>query len=516
MKNTTFYKLTTLVLVMVLTVATLSGCKSTTVKPVEEKTLVIAQGVDATMLDPHMNSETPTSNVDRQIFDVLIARNSNMEFEPSLALSWEALDDNTWEIKLRQGVLFHNGEELTSKDVKYSLGRILDPEKKSPQAGYYSAIEEVVEVDKYTVHIVTKNPFPILPARLSTLRVVSMDYVEEVGDVQFKLEPLGSGPYQFVEWVKDERIVLKANEKYWKGAPAIKNVVFKPIPEAASRVMALQAGEVDIIVNVPPHQVATLEKSTKASVAKVASIRSVFLPIVSKPGSPINNPLVRQALNYAVDVQGIIDSLLEGNAVELTQTLANTEFGFDPTLETYGYDLAKAKALLAEAGYPNGFKLTFLAPTGRYMMDKEVAEAVKSQLTALGLEVDLKIQEWGVYVEKLMSRTVDADIFMIGWSSGIFDADGTLFSWFRSGERFGHYQFDADRMAQMDSILDEARTILDTERREELYRQALKMTKDDAAWIPLYQQSDIYGVSNRVQWNPRSDEFIQIYDAKWK
>ncbi|MDP3486374.1 MAG: ABC transporter substrate-binding protein, partial [Bacillota bacterium] len=319
-----------------------------------------------------------------------------------------------------------------------------------------------------------------------------------------------------VEWVKDERIVLKANEKYWRGAPSVKKVIFKPIPEAASRVMALQSGEVDIIVNVPPHQVATIEKSTKASVAKVASIRIIFLPFVSRPGSPVNNPLVRQALNYAVDVQGIISSLLAGNAVELTQTLANTEFGFDPNLKAYSYDLAKAKELLAAAGYPNGFKLTFLAPTGRYMMDKEVAEAVKSQLTALGLEVDLKIQEWGVYVEKLLARTVEADIFMIGWSSGIFDADGTLFSWFRSGQRFGYYQFDAARIAQMDNILDEARTILDTKRREELYRQALKMTHDDAAWVPLYQQSDIYGVSNRIQWTPRSDEFIQIYNAKWK
>jgi peptide/nickel transport system substrate-binding protein len=454
--------------------------------------------------------------VANQIYDRLIGRGSDMNFEPALAVSWEPVTDTVWEIKLRNDVKFHDGEQFTSEDVAYTLQRILDPEKKSSQAGNYSMISEVEIVDPFTIRLHTKNPFPILPSRLSTLRVVPKHYVESIGDAAFSTKPMGSGPYELVEWVKDERIVLKAFEGYWGGAPAVKDVVFKPIPEPASRVMALQAGEVDIIVNVPPYQASSLNNTPGAAAISVASIRSIFIPLIPNPGSPLSDPLVRLALNKAVNVESIIANLLEGNGTAMTQALANTEFGYHPDLQAYGHDLAAAKSLLAQSSYPDGFTLRFLAPSGRYMMDKEVAEAVKNQLEELGIKVDLVIQEWGVYVQKLLSRTVDADLFMIGWSSGIFDADGTLFPWFRSGQTFGYYQLGEEKVAYMDSLLDKARSLLDAAGREDLYREALEIIHDDAPWIPLYQQKDIYGVSDRVNWLPRADESIVVFEASWK
>jgi peptide/nickel transport system substrate-binding protein len=522
MKKMKVMRVVAIVLVGVLSLSILAGCKSNSntgtanTAPKEDKVLTIAQGVDATMLDPNMHSETPTGNVANQIFDRLIGRDSNMDFEPALALSWQPAGDTAWAIKLRQGVKFHDGKELTAVDVEYTLQRILDPEKKSSQAGNYSMVSKVEILDPYTLTIHTKAPFPILPARLSNLRVVPKHYVEAVGDEAFRTKPMGSGPYELVEWVKDEHITLKAFDGYWAGEPEVKKVVFKPIPEPASRVMALQSGEVDIIVNVPPHQTAALNRSSNAAAVSVPSIRVIFIPIIPQPGTPTADPRVRLALNKAVNVQSIIDNLLEGNGTEMTQALANTEFGYHPELKAYGYNVAEAKALLADAGYPNGFKLRFLAPSGRYMMDKEVAEAVKNQLEAIGIEVDLQIQEWGVYVDKLMNRTLNSDIFLIGWSSGIFDADGTLYSWFRSGQRFGYYLMDEARVQEMDGILDTARSILDASRREELYRQALEMIYEDAAWIPLYQQMDIYGVSSRTDWIPRADEALVVFDVSWK
>ena len=514
-------KFVMLLLAGTLLASLLAGCSknpggSGTGAPPEDKVLIVAQGVDATMLDPNMHSETPTGNVANQIFDRLIGRDSDMEFAPALATSWQPTGDTTWEIKLREGVKFHDGKELTAVDVKYTLERILDPAKASSQAGNYSMVADVEIVDPYTLIIHTKAPFPILPARLSNLRVVPKHYVEEVGDDVFRSKPMGSGPYQLVEWVRDERIVLKSYEEYWAGVPEVKTVIFKPIPEPASRVMALQSGEVDIIVNVPPHQAATLNNSRSAAAVSVPSIRAIFIPIIPQEGTPTADPRVRLALNKAVNVESIIANLLEGNGTEMTQALANTEFGYHPSLQSYGFDVEEAKALLAEAGYPNGFKLRFLAPSGRYMMDKEVAEAVKNQLEAIGLEVDLQIQEWGVYVDKLMNRTLNADLFLIGWSSGIFDADGTLFSWFRSGQRFGYYHMGEEKVALMDGLLDTARGLLDQNRRQELYHQALEIIHADAAWIPLYQQMDIYGVSSRTGWTPRADEAIEVFAVSWK
>ncbi len=482
----------------------------------QEAVLVVAQGVDATMLDPGMHSETTTANVERQIFDPLLEMGANQEYEPALATSWEAVTPTTWEIRLRQGVRFHDGEELTAEDVQYTIERILDPSKNSPQASNYSAIASVEVVDDYTLRIHTKQPYPVLPARLANLRIVPKHYVEEIGDERFKREPVGTGPYKLVRWDKDEQIVLEANPDYWRGEPEIKRVVFKVIPEDASRVMALQAGQVDIAVNIPPHQVAAVNNSGKAQVLEVPSSRFLLIQFMMDNPGPLADRRVRLALNLAVDVDSIVENLLGGNATPMTQTLANLDFGYNPQLKPYGYDLERAKALLKEAGYADGFKLTFAAPTGRYMMDKEVGEAIKNQLEALGLQVELKLPEWGVYAEQIMSRKVDADLWLIGWGNSLFDAEGTLYTWFHTGQRFCYYHVDAERQRVVDELLDKARTNMDPQEREQQYQQALALIHEDIPWLLLHQQKDLYGVSKRVNWTPRSDEAIILYNAGWK
>ncbi|NLW16308.1 MAG: ABC transporter substrate-binding protein [Firmicutes bacterium] len=482
----------------------------------QDATLVVAQGVDATMLDPGMHSETTTANVERQIFDPLLERGTDQEYKPALATSWESISPTTWEIELREGVQFHDGEEFTAEDVQYTIERILDPSKNSPQASNYSAIASVEVVDDYTVLIHTKEPYPVLPARLANLRIVPKHYVEQVGDERFQLEPIGTGPYKFVQWDKDEQVVLEANPNFWRGEPAIKRVIFKVIPEDASRVMALQAGQIDIAVNIPPHQVEAVNNSGKAEMAEVPSSRFLLIQFMMDKGGPLADKRVRLALNLAVDVESIIDNLLGGYGTPMTQNLANLDFGYNPNLKPYGYDPERAKALLQEAGYGDGFKLTMAAPTGRYMMDKEVAEAIQNQLEAIGVQVELKLPEWGVYADQIMRRKVDADLWLIGWGNSLFDAEGTLYAWFHTGQRFFYYHVAAERGQAVDALLDKARTNMDPQQREQQYHQALVMIHEDIPWLLLHQQKDLYGVSKRVNWSPRSDEAIILYDADWR
>lgn len=503
-------KIISLMAIALVLLTSLTGCAGK-----GDRALIVAQGVDATTLDPGMHSETPTGNVERQIFDTLIQLDDNLQFRPAIATAWSTLDERTWQIEIRQGVKFHDGVDLTAEDVKYSIDRILDPGKQSPQAANLSAIQEVLLVGQFQLQIVTKQPYPVLPARLANLRIVPKHYVEQVGDLEFSQQPIGSGPYMFVDWVKDDSITLEANQQYWRGAPEISKVIFQPIPEAASRVMALQAGQVDIAVNVPPDQVAEVDRSGKAETAKVASSRIIFVPFMTEQG-PLADQRVRLALNYAVDVQGIVDGLLSGNGLVMSQALSQMDFGYDENLSPYGYDPVKAKALLSEAGYPDGFKLTFTTSSGRYTMDKEVAEAVKSQLESIGLQVELKVLEWGVYVDQIMSRKLETDLWLIGWGNSLFDADGTLYSWFRSGQRFNFFDTTTQQSQELDRLLDLARTTMDADERLDYYHQVLASVHSTAPWLMLYQQMDIYGVSSRVNWSPRADEAINIYGVSWR
>ncbi len=475
----------------------LAGCSSPA--PAQPDSLVIAQGVDATTLDPHMHAETTTGNVCNQIFDRLLTRNQDMELQPDLALSVTPVSDLVWEVILRPGVTFHNGEVFDAESVKFSIERILDPANHSPQIANLSVIERVDIVDPYTVRITTKQPYPILPGRL-VLPMVPPQYIAENGNEHFAQNPVGTGPYRFVSWTRDEAVVLAANPEYWQGE--------RLIPENATRLAELQSGAVDLIVNVPPHQAATLDAGANTRAARTPSGRIIIVQLVTDRG-PLADPRVRRALNHAVDVPGIIGSILEGNGRRLTQPLTSLDFGFDPALPGYTYDPAKAKALLAEAGYPDGLEITFDSPAGRYAMDKEVAEAVVGQLEAAGIRAKLQINEWGIHVQKILEKKMTG-AFLIGWGTTLFDGDATLYPLFRTGQRNSFYSDPA-----VDALLDEARSILDADRREMLYQTAAAKLTADGAILFLYQPEDIYGVNADLKWQPRPDEQIFVAEMEF-
>ena len=407
---------------------------------VPEGQVVIAQGGDPSTLDPHMHAENFTFAVVHNVFDHLVRRfvkSGQLVHEPGLATSWTNVNPTTWEFKLRSGVKFHNGEDFNAEAVKFSIERVLNPDQKARWRWAFADIERVEVVDPLTVRIVTKVPFPTLITNLAfCMPIVPPKYVREKGDSQVATNPVGTGPFKFVRWRKDDALVLEANESYWRGSPKIKTLIFRPIPDESTRVAALSTGEVDIARGVPPSLVKQIVDNPRTRVAKVPSALNIHVILDTLKEGPLRDKRVRQAINYGVDKEGIIKSILEGNGGAVGGPLTPVMFGFAVDVKPYPYDPERAKRLLAEAGFPQGISLTLNSPNGRYLKDKEVNEAIAGQLSKIGVRTQVAVHEWGSYVSKWPDNLVP--MYMIGWA-GTWDADGIMFPLLRSGQRFSRW-----------------------------------------------------------------------------
>ena len=474
--------------------------------------LVVAQGADPVTLDAGMTTGTTTANVVGNIYDTLVIRADDMSLVPGLAVSWEPVDDVTWRFELREGVTFHNGEPFTAEAVKFSFDRVLDPERSAPQASYIATIGHVEVIDDFTIDIVTSNPDPILVARLAkaVAGIVPPGYVQEVGDDRVAQNPIGTGPFEFVEWVRDERLVLRANESYWRTPPQVDELVFRPIPNLATRTSALLSGDVDLIVNVPVPQAPMVDRNPGVDLVAVDIQAGEYLGYNLRiEDSPLQDKRVRIAINHAIDVDSIIEGVLDGYATRRSSPVTPLDFGYYD-VEPYPYDLEVARSLLAEAGFPNGegLSLKFDTPTGRYPMDQQVSEVIAAQLTDLGIDIEFEVHEWGNYLGLFQNDQL-GDLFLLGWGSiTTLDADAALYDELTCGKTYSTY---CD--PELDAVLEEARTIIDPQRREELYAEALYMIHDDPPWLFMYQERSLYGMSERVTWEPRADSILYFYEA---
>ena len=484
--------------------------------------IVIAQGVDPTTLHTQNQQETPASVVASHLFDTLVERDQNLKIVPALAEELPKLvAPTTWELKLRRGVKFHNGEEFNAESVKWSLERVKTGLRASSN---FRPIEKVDIVDPYTVRVQTSKPWPIFPT-IMTSRQASMYPPKAYAgkDSAFiSKNPIGTGPYKLVRWSKDEEIVLEANEQYWRGAAKIKTVVFRPIPDDAVRVAALQNGEVDVAVNIPPHLANVIANHPKIFLSTAPSIRTLQLMFVTheydaqhKPVGPYKgvtaDKRVRQAIAYALDVDEIIKGVLDGKAMRTATLLTPLHFGYDPALKPIKQDLGKVKQLLTEAGFPGGLELTLNSPQGRYVRDKEVAEAVTGQLTKAGIKTQLKTFEFVSYLNTLVYVHKPGPVWLIGWGTGTVDAETVYGPLFRTGSNLGNYH-----NADFDGMVDQAQTQMDEKQRLATYHRINKLWIDDMPAVPLYQQLDLYGASKRLNWKARSDELIKAYDMSLK
>ncbi|MGH2558610.1 MAG: ABC transporter substrate-binding protein [Thermomicrobiales bacterium] len=466
--------------------------------------ITIAQGLDPESLDPHATTVSASENVGAPIVERFVnydyARQANA---PVLATEWTNVDDLTWEVKLREGVTFTNGEPMNAEAVKFSLERIMTMTHATGRrlAGEELAVEVV---DELTIRLTTKNPFPFMIFELGRVSIVPPAYVQEVGDQEYGLKPVGTGPFMLEEWVRGDRAVLVRNDNYWGEKPALTRVTFRAIPEPSSRTAALQTGEVDLITLVSISDIPTIEEDENLALVGETSNRSMFVRF-DTADPRMADTKVRQAFNYAVDKHLIIDELLAGHGTVLDgQPVGSHILGHNPNVAAYEYDPDQAKALLDEAGFDYDTPLVLFTPSGRYAADKETAEAIAGMLAEIDVQLDVQPLEWGVWIGMYNDNTLTPMTF-IGIHTFYPDAN-SLLNLHVTGSIGGTYNNPA-----YDEIVNEAARTVDEQARLDLYHQAIQIIHDDPAALYLHQQEDLYAHNARVQgFTPRPDEMIDL------
>jgi len=476
--------------------------------------------LDADTLDPANHRKRETETIIRNIYDGLVTRDPDMRVVPELAESFTQVSPTVYNFAIRKGVKFHDGSEMTAEDVKFTLDRITVENamggQTSPRQSLMGPVESVEVVDGDTVRINLSEPWPILPAMLPNQQIVSKAFVEKVGNDGVAIQTNGTGPFRLVDWRKGDSIILERFEDYYGGSPDIEPVgkacveraIFKFIPETASRVAALLAGDVDIINELPPFSIDQVKASGNADVMTVNGTRSFFIALNNK-GEIFDDVKVRQAVAHAIDRDLIIDRILGGNAVAINGILSPDAFGFKEGLADYSYDPDKAKALLAEAGYPEGIDVT-LDVEGAF---KDTAEAVASLLTRAGIRTTVQVGEGAQVNAKWRSHEEpkQGDMFFTSWGNGSLDPYDIFIPTHRTKDR-GNTAGYAN--ADLDSLLDQASVELDAEKRAALYHQAQDIISADLPYVYLWLPQDIYGVSKRLSgWKPSADSRINLHDA---
>ena len=500
---------------LMVTMLAASGCggggsSTPAAKSGGEKKLTFANTTDISSMDPRNANSTAMANILAYVYNGLVKVDPQGKVLPDLAESYKQTDDTTWEFTLRKGITFHDGSALTSDDVKYTLDTIANKDKKFRLRTDF-AFMKVEVIDPLHFRIKTDTPYAGFPLRLSYVKIVPKAYVEKVGDAKFAKKPIGTGPYTFVDWKKGDRLTMKAYEKYFGGAPKIKEVVFRIIPEAASRIAALESGEVDIAATIPTSEVKRLKDKKNVKVVGGPTTRVVFIGMNMRINDALKNEKVRQAINYAVDKQAIIKGVLDGYATQVA-TISTPQYeGFDQSVQPYEYNPEKAKQLLAEAGYGTGLSFDFSA-TNATMNGVDVVQAIAAQLEKVGIKCNVIQEEPNQQRDKLTSGKV-APLYINGVGGPYSNLDLVAKLGFSTGERYSSFSdkaFDDLRMKAITTMDDKTRIKLDSDLQ--------KMAKEKAPAIFLWQQQVLYAYnSDRVlNWEPRVDEMVVVTDSDVK
>lgn len=455
-------------------------------------TLIFAQGADVTSFDPHIGKETPAVAVTSQIFDTLVTSDpATGEIEPQIAESWTQLSDTQWEFKIRQGIKFHNGEDLTADDVKYSLDRAC---ASAAVAYNVDFIDNVEVVDDYTVIITTKAPYgPILNnLAVPFAAIVPKDYTSANEDIH-KTAPVGSGPYKFVSWSQNDTVKLEAFDDYYAGAPKTKYVEMKVIPEAAQRTIALETGEVDIAYDLLVSDTKRVASNDKLQLFEKPSLSCYYITF-NMNKKPFDNQLVRQALSMAIDRQLLVDAINGGSGEVANAIIAPGVFGYYDVGELE-YNPEKAKELLAEAGYPDGFSCTLWVNNNQARV--EMCQAIQEMFREIGVTCSIEVMEFGTFISRTTAGEHDMGYF--GWTTSSKDADYTYYSLEHSSQQgaAGNRSFLAD--PKVDELVMKGRESSDDAVRLEAYKELAIYLKDVCNNAPIIYTSINAGASAKVE-----------------
>ena len=473
--------------------------------------LVIAIPQDIQSFDPFLVNEVAGESIAKSVFDNLIERNFEGELVSGLAESYRFTSDTSIELKLREDVSFHNSEPFNAKAVKFSVEHFLDPEMAYPNAGQFSAIANIEIINDYTVILNLHHPdAAILDKLTAQLYMVPPEYYSEVGPQGFAKAPIGTGPFIFINHQRDVKTELRANENYWqgsyKGSPQVEQVTFRVIPEAATRIAEFVVGSADIIIDLPPNQAVRIERVDGEIVAEEAATLMMVWFATTIYDDLLGDVRVRQALNYAVNTEVILEVLQRGYGQRLASTLTPLSLGFSEELTPYPYDPVKARSLLKEANFPFDKELKLSVPPN---INRLIAEAIQADLQKVGLKVSLELMDLNAFNDAWFrfSKPEPTELFIASWG-GLFDPASEAF--------FLHTDYGASYYSnsEVDRLLETAQAEVKPEKRAELYKQIAELTHEDPVGIYLWTPSSLYGVSTKVKdWQPHPGGMVVVGEA---
>ncbi len=500
----------------------------------------IGLSAEPTSADPHYHDSFFNVSMLSNVYEPLVKLNYDMQIEPALAEKWEQPSPTTWRLHLRQGVKFHDGSNLDAADVIFSLRRNFYnkvPSSPSSFATYISSFKNVTKVDDYTIDIETKDIDSGFLNNLTYIMIVSspdenIKFLEEEYEVKDwpgskgfnSLElAVGTGPYKLVEFSPGDKFVLERFDDYWGEKPNVEKAYLYPMTDNGARIAALFSKQVDIIENVPVNDILRVDDTDGLNL--VSSPTTVVLFFMfdqygeTTPKIEGKNPFldvrVRKAFTMAIDREAIIDNIMQGIASPTDQMIPETILGHNPNIKLPDYDPEAAKALLAEAGYPNGFKMTINSPNDRYVNDEKITQAVSQMLSKIGIDAKIETFPRSVYFSK--ANNFEYSLYMGTTATEIGDASKPMKLMAHSrdldngmgGGNRGRYSNE-----KVDALIQEAFKTTDNEKRGKLYEEASQIFADDYALIPLFFTVGVHGVNDRVSYQPRPNQFMIISDIK--
>jgi peptide/nickel transport system substrate-binding protein len=496
--------------------------------------LRIGMGADVTSMDPHFVNLFPNNNIAEHVFEKLITLDPDSRLIPGLAESWQAINPTTWEFRLRRGVRFHDGAELTAADVAFSIERVgRIPDSPGPFTTYTKTIKRIETVDPHTIRFVTAVPHPQLPNDIGTIYIVSQRTASGASTADFNSGKAmnGTGPFRFLRFARGDRVELARNDAYWGPKPAWAKVTFRMIPSDPTRVAGLLSGELDAIENIPTADFAQLRANPGFLTYTKTSHRIIFFhldqfrdrsPFVfdKATGKPLEkNPLkdlrVRRAISKAIDREAIKSRVMDGLALPSANLVPAPMFGHNPALKPDVYDPDDARKLLAAAGYPNGFAMTIHGPNNRYVNDDQIMQTVAQMLTRVGIQTKVETMPMSAYLAR--ARKLEFSFAMLGWGASTGEASSPLRAHLVSyipEKGWGEFAWGRYANKRVDSLLEKALATIDDKVREKEIQEAVGIAMTDLGIIPLHHQINTWATRKGIAYTPRTDEYTLAFEFR--
>lgn len=497
--------------------------------------LIIATKSGPASMDPHFTATAANAEAAKQIFDTLVKSGNDLSLQPGLATEWKAIDQTTWEFKLREGVKFHDGSDFTAEDVKFSIERVPSVTGPNPTTIYTRRISGIEIADPLTIRLTTNGPAPNLPNDMIRMFIVSHKAAAglstpDAASAAFNsgAAAIGTGPYKFVKWAPTEDLILERFDGYWGGAEPWAKVTRKEISNDAARVAQLKAGAVDIISKVPATDIAVLEADSNLSLTPVDNVYITYMEFDFRedppqvfdnsgnkmPENPMRDPRVREAFDLALDRESIVEFALEGQGAVPTQMVSSSIFGYNPEIQPAAYDVARAKELLAEAGYPDGFRVTLSYATDR--LPVEIGPTVAQMLASIGITADVNGVPAAVFNP---ARTRgEYSLYMASWGTLTGEANYTLSSLMHSNapeKGLGAFNVRGYVNPEMDKLIEDAAVEMDEEKRRALLAAANMLVATDRPDLPLVVNQSVWAMKkDKVTLTPRVDDETLAMDVR--